>query len=251
MTSGHVAVIDIGKTNAKLALVDLADLSEIAVVKQPNTVIPGPPYPHFDVEGHWTFLLENLAHFQIGYGVDAIVVTTHGAAAALINKAGELAAPIIDYEFTGPESLAAEYDVLRAPFSETGSPRLAMGLNVGAQIHYQFETLPGLRSAVQQIVMYPQYWGLRLTGVGATDVTSLGAHTDLWNPFDNRFSALVDRLGIAGIIAQPRSCSDVLGPIPARNRVAHRAETWHAGLLRDPRFKCIAVAASAVQQSAF
>ena len=58
MTSGHVAVIDIGKTNAKLALVRLSDLSEIAVVTRPNTVLSGPPYPHFDVDGHWAFILE-------------------------------------------------------------------------------------------------------------------------------------------------------------------------------------------------
>jgi len=39
----HVAVIDIGKTNAKLALVDLNKLKELAVVTRPNTVLPGPP----------------------------------------------------------------------------------------------------------------------------------------------------------------------------------------------------------------
>lgn len=52
MTTGHVAVIDIGKTNAKLALVSLSDLSELAVITRPNTVLPGPSYPHFDVDGH-------------------------------------------------------------------------------------------------------------------------------------------------------------------------------------------------------
>ena len=34
----HVAVIDIGKTNAKLALVEDGSLQEIAVVTRPNTV---------------------------------------------------------------------------------------------------------------------------------------------------------------------------------------------------------------------
>ncbi|MEM1427972.1 MAG: FGGY-family carbohydrate kinase [Pseudomonadota bacterium] len=213
MTGGHVAVIDIGKTNAKLALVDPTDLSEIAVVTQPNTVRPGPPYPHFDVERHWAFLLDNLRSLHGEHGVAAITITTHGAAAALIGREGALAAPILDYEYTGPERLAPAYDALRPPFSETGSPRLAMGLNVGAQLHYQFETLPGVRAATRSVVTYPQYWALRLTGVAATDVTSLGAHTDLWNPFEGRFSALVDRLGLAGKMAPPRPCGDVLGPI--------------------------------------
>ena len=213
MTSGHVAVIDIGKTNAKLALVDLADLSEIAVVTQRNVALEGPPYPHFDVERHWTFLLNHLAEFQANHGIDAISVTTHGAAVALLDADGGLAAPIIDYEYTGPEALAPTYDVMRPAFSETGSPRLTMGLNVGAQLHYQFEIVPGLRQKMQTIVTYPQYWGFRLTGVAATDVTSLGTHTDLWNPYEKQFSSLVERLGIADKMAPTRPCQDVLGPI--------------------------------------
>ncbi|MDB2369154.1 FGGY-family carbohydrate kinase [Octadecabacter sp.] len=213
MTIDHVAVIDIGKTNAKLALVKLADLSEIAVVTQPNVVLDGPPYPHFDVEGHWTFLLDHLRDFHANHGIDAISITTHGAAAALLGADGTLAAPILDYEHTGPDALAATYDVLRPPFAETGSPRLAMGLNLGAQIHYQFETVPDLRAMTETIVTYPQYWGFRLTGVAATDVTSLGTHTDLWNPYERRFSSLVARLGITDKIAAPTPCDDVIGPI--------------------------------------
>lgn len=213
MTAGHVAVVDIGKTNVKLVLVDLADLAEIAVVTRANIVRPGPPYPHFDVDATWAFLLEQLGQFHAAYGVSAIVVTTHGAAAALLNADGELAAPIMDYEHDGPDTLTDAYDALRPPFSETGSPRLAMGLNVGAQIHYQFESVPGLRESVQTVVTYPQYWAHRLCGIAATDVTSLGAHSDLWNPYRATFSSAMDRLGLSGKMAAPRTCSDVLGTV--------------------------------------
>jgi sugar (pentulose or hexulose) kinase len=213
MTDRHVAVIDIGKTNAKLALVRLSDLSEIAVVTRSNRVLPGPPYPHFDVEGHWAFLLDGLAQFHAEHGIAAITVTTHGAAAALIAEDGSLAAPILDYEHTGPDDIAKAYDALRPPFTETGSPRLAMGLNLGAQLHWQFHRDPGLRDRVWRVVTYPQFWSHRLTGVVATEVTSLGCHTDLWNPFAGRFSSLPQALGIDGKIAPPRKPGDVLGPI--------------------------------------
>ncbi len=213
MKAGHVAVIDIGKTNAKLALVDLADLSELAVVTRPNKVLPGPPWPHFDVEGHWAFLLEGLSRFHKMHGINAISVTTHGACAALLAADGSLAAPILDYEHTGPDEVAKDYDAIRPLFSETGSPRLAVGLNIGAQLHWQFLSDPTLKERTSQIVTYPQYWGHRLTGIGATDVTSLGCHTDLWNPSEGRFSSLAYRLGIAEKLAAPRRPSDVLGPI--------------------------------------
>jgi len=211
----HVAVIDIGKTNAKLALVEGGSLREIAVVTRPNRVIPGPPYPHFDLDGHWDFFLTHLAAFQVAHGVDAISVTTHGAAAVLLDAQGGLAAPMLDYEHAGPDDLAADYDALRPDFALTGSARLPMGLNLGAQLHWLLETQPGLRDRLAHVLTYPQYWGWRLTGVMATDVTSLGCHTDLWAPFEARFSPLVARLGLEGRIAPARRSDAVLGGLRA------------------------------------
>ncbi|MEM7752289.1 MAG: FGGY-family carbohydrate kinase [Pseudomonadota bacterium] len=211
--TGHVAVIDIGKTNAKLVLVDRESLTEIAVITRPNAVLPGPPWPHFDVEGHWAFLLRGLRDFHAEYGIDAISVTTHGACAALLDKDGTLAAPILDYECAGPDDLAQAYDAIRPPFCQTGSPKLAGGLNIGAQLFWQFQMDPGLKDRTHQIVTYPQFWGARLTGVTATDVTSLGCHTDLWNPAAGDVSSLVETLGIADKLARVRKPSDILGPI--------------------------------------
>lgn len=213
MTGEYVAVIDIGKTNAKLAIVRRSDLLEIAVVTRPNKVLPGPPYPHFDVDGHWEFILDGLSRFHAEHGLNAITITTHGAAAAMLAKDGSLAAPVLDYEHTGPNECAQEYDAIRPPFSETGSPRLSMGLNLGAQLHWQFLTDPALLHRVGHVVTYPQFWAHRLTGVFATDVTSLGCHTDLWNPHECRFSSLPEALGIADRIAPPRKPGDVLGTV--------------------------------------
>jgi len=209
----HIAVIDIGKTNAKLALVDLSTLTEIAVVTRPNIVLPGPPYPHYDVEGHWTFLLNALAQFNKDHRVDAISVTTHGACAALLDATGALAAPILDYEHSYPDEIVAAYDAIKPDFAQTGSPKLAGGLNIGAQLHWLFESDPDLKDRTSQIVTYPQYWGHRLTGVTATDVTSIGCHTDLWNPYKGAFSDLPENLGIRDKIAPVRRPSDIVGTI--------------------------------------
>lgn len=213
MRPAHVAIIDIGKTNAKLALVDTSDLSETAVVTRPNTVLTSPPYPHFDVDGIWAFLTDALTAFHADNGIDAISITTHGAAGALIAADGRLAVPILDYEHTGPDTVAEDYDAIRPDFEETGSPRLPMGLNLGAQIHWQFSQDPTLRDRTKSIVTYPQYWGHRLTGVLASDVSSLGCHTDLWNPFEGRFSSLVDRLEIADRMAPAQKSANLLGPL--------------------------------------
>ncbi|WP_128255445.1 FGGY-family carbohydrate kinase [Falsirhodobacter deserti] len=210
MTPRHIAVIDVGKTNAKLALVDAATLTEIAVTTRPNTVLPGPPYPHFDLEGHWQFFLDGLAAFHRDHGIDAISITTHGAAAVLLSADGTLATPMLDYEHDiGAD---AGYDAIRPDFATTGSPRLPCGLNLGSQLHWLLAD-PDIAARTSHVLTYPQYWAWRLTGVMASDVTSLGCHTDLWNPWEGSFSPLVDRLGLDGKMAPARSSSDVLGKV--------------------------------------
>jgi sugar (pentulose or hexulose) kinase len=209
----HVAVIDIGKTNAKLALVRLPDLAEVAVRRRPNAVLPGPPYPHFDADALWDFIRDGLRELNLAAPVDAIVVTTHGSAAALVGADGRLAMPVLDYEHDGPAELAAEYDALRPGFAETGSPRLSRGLNLGAQLHWQARAFPDAFARVARILTWPQYWSFRLSGVAACDYCSLGAHSDLWNPGARTFSSLVDRLHLRARFPRVAAPGEVLGPI--------------------------------------
>ena len=194
----HIAVIDIGKTNAKLLLIDLATGLDTRVFKTPNRVLPTVPYPHFDTDALWDFLLASLKTLAAEQPIDAISITTHGACAALMDFDGNLAMPILDYEHPDPDSLPA-YANLRPPFAETGSPRLPGGLNLGAQIYWQSQTFPEAFARTKHILTYPQYWAYRLTGVPASEVTSLGSHTDLWNPWEAKFSTLVTHQGWTGL----------------------------------------------------
>jgi sugar (pentulose or hexulose) kinase len=88
-----------------------------------------------------------------------------------------------------------------------------VGLNLGAQIHWQFTRDTSLRDRTKAIITYPQYWGHRLTGVLASDVSSLGCHTDLWNPYKAEFSSLADHLEIRDKLAPARKSTDVLGSL--------------------------------------
>ncbi|MFK0205127.1 FGGY-family carbohydrate kinase [Agrobacterium sp. NPDC090283] len=211
---GRVAVIDIGKTNAKVVVIDTGSGEEIAGEKRTNPVLRHGPYPHYDVEMLWRFILSALQQFGQKPGFDAISITTHGASAALLNGNGDLAMPVLDYEHGYPAAIQEAYRRIRPDFAETGSPQLPVGLNLGAQIHFQKVAFPDDFSRVRSIVTYPQYWAGRLTGVQATETTSLGCHTDLWNPRRKSFSSLVEHLDIAHLMAPVRSAFDVLGTIP-------------------------------------
>lgn len=209
----RVAVIDIGKTNAKLALVDLESLTERDVRKVPNHVLGDGPYPHFDTEALWGFILDGLTALSANNRIDAISITTHGVAAALLDEAGELVLPVLDYEHDGPQRMAASYDALRPPFAETGTPRLPVGLNLGAQFWWQSQAFPEAFARVRTILTYPQYWTWRLTGTAAAEVTSLGCHTDLWSPAARDYSSMVDALGWRKLFPGIRPAADRLGTI--------------------------------------
>lgn len=209
----RIAVLDIGKTNAKVVVVEVASGGEIATLKMPNHVLTGPPYPHYDVEGIWSFALDALARFAIEPGYDAISITTHGACAALLDAEGQLALPVLDYEHAYPQHVRDAYSALRPAFAETASPSLANGLNLGAQLHYQKECFPAEFASVSTILTYPQYWAFRLTGIAANEATSLGCHTDLWQPGRGEYSTLVDALGLRRLMAPVRSAFDMLGHV--------------------------------------
>lgn len=213
MVPRHVAVVDIGKTNAKLALVDLESRSGLATLRRPNRVLPGPPYPHHDIASLWSFIVDGLATLRRGFPVDAISVTTHGATAALVDAAGEPVLPVLDYEFDGPDRLRDAYEAVRPSFSESGTPKLPLGLNLGAQLFWLQRSFPAEFARARSILTYPQFWTRKLTGVAASEVTSLGCHSDLWNPHGRDFSSLVAAMGWRGLFPPLRRASDVLGPV--------------------------------------
>ncbi len=189
-----IAVIDIGKSNAKLALVDRETRQVRDTRTTPNTVVTGGPYPHYDVDGIWAWIKGGLAAFSGSAEIDTIAVTTHGACFVLL-AGDELALPVIDYEYAALDDIAAEYRAVRGAFSETLSPDLPNGLNAGRQIFWQSRRFPDAFARADAIVPYPQYWSWRLSGVKASETTSLGCHTDLWNPRAGTFSGLAEAEG--------------------------------------------------------
>lgn len=218
----NVAVVDIGKTNAKVVVYDLDRQCEVAALTTPNRMSNDGPYPHFDTDGLWDFVLASLAELSRDHPVDAISVTTHGASITLVEGEG-LALPVMDYEFPLDPQTLADYRSIRPDFAETQSPALPGGLNVGAQLFYLERHFPD-RFAAASILTYPQFWAWKLCGVMACEVTQLGAHTDLWCPAERRFSSLVEGQGWGEKFAPLRPAFDQLGDLKPEIRAAMPGE---------------------------
>jgi sugar (pentulose or hexulose) kinase len=194
-----VAVLDVGKSNVKLSLVDADERVVLTSRTTPNRVRTDGPYPHFDLDGLWTWFIEGLRGFSATRRIDAIVTTTHGACFVVV-AGDQPALPVLDYEFAGPDTISAEYDAVRGGFRETLSPSLPGGLNAGRQLFWLSRAFPTDFARADAILPYPQYWVMRLTGRKVSEVTSFGAHTDLWNPRAAGFSRLAEDQGWAALV---------------------------------------------------
>ncbi len=207
-----VAVLDVGKTNAKLSVVDVEQGRETWSVRRPNNLVQGPAGRELDVVAIESWFIESLRAAPDKERIGVIVPIAHGAAAVLVDHAGEvLAAP--DYEDSCFDHVSEEYAQLRDAYSLTFSPNLPQGLNLGRQLFYLQSRRPELFQRTAQILLYPQYWAWRLSGVLAAEVTSLGTHTDLWRPHERAYSQLARKQGWARLMPPQRGANDRLGRV--------------------------------------
>jgi len=167
-----------------------------------------------DVVGIERWLRETLAAFPDKAAIEALVPVAHGAAAVLLDSEEQVHfAP--DYEDQAFELVAETYRMQRDPFSETFSPFLPLGLNMGRQLYF-LESLHATQfKRTQSCLLYPQYWAWRLCGEKASEVTSLGCHTDLWRPREAKPSRLAERRGWSRLLPALRVASDTLGRVSA------------------------------------
>jgi len=211
MKDRMVVVLDVGKTMAKASLWDASGRLVRRVVR-PNARALSAEYPALDATGIEAWFGEALKQFA-GLGrIGAIIPVAHGAAAAIVRD-GVLSAPPMDYEYEPSQEDREAYQRQRDGFSHTGSPAMGLALNLGQQLHCLEAIRPGLLIGDALILPWPQYWAWVLSGVAASEVTSLGSHTDLWSPARNCASDMAMRRGWAARLAPLRQAHDVLGPI--------------------------------------
>ena len=231
-------VLDIGKTNVKLTALD-SGATVLAQVRRANAPVDLPPYRQADVEAIWQWLMHTLAAWAERFDIRAIVPVTHGATAALVDAHG-LVLPVLDYE--ADLVAAAGYADVRPAFAQTCSPALSAGLNLGRQLYWQQRTYPDSFRRASHILTYPQYWAWRLSGVAAGEVTSLGCHTDLWQPHTAQYSSLVRAMGWEALLPPLRAAGATLGTVtptvaartglPPDCRVVNGIHDSNASLLR-------------------
>jgi sugar (pentulose or hexulose) kinase len=200
----------VGKTSVKLTVAD-EEGRALETQTCASRVLDEPPYPHFDVEKTWGFITDTLAVLAKRHRVGCIVPVAHGACAAIVGDAN-LDLPILDYEHELSD-VDRDYEPLARDFERTGSPELPHGLNLGRQLFWLERHHPEAFRKARFILPYPQYWAYQLSGVARTEITSLGCHTDLWQPSLRRFSAFAESRGYAARFAPMASAWQRIGRV--------------------------------------
>ena len=175
-----------GKTNAKLTLIDPALGQEVWSTRRANNVVQGAAGRELDVVAIEALAARIAARNAPGRERIAVIVPiAHGAAAVLVDRAGEVVvAP--DYEDPCFDEVSAQYLPLRDDYSLTFSPSLPLGLNLGRQLFYLQTRRADLFQRSAHVLLYPQYWSWRLSGAMAAEFTSLGTHTPICGARTNR-----------------------------------------------------------------
>jgi len=208
-------VIDIGKSNAKLLLLDAAG-TVVERHSRANASVTSPlGYPALDVHGLEQWMQSTLRASAHARRCGHVITSTHGAAFVALDEAG-LAWEPLDYEFeavalTGAADAA--FHAASGDFRQTLSPELPAGLNAARQLHWLQSTQPAAWRRTRTLLPYPQYWAWLLGGVACSEVSSLGCHTHLWSPVRGDFSDLAVSKGWAHLFAPMRPAWDVLGTV--------------------------------------
>jgi len=209
-----IAMLDIGKTNKKCFVFD----EDYRIVFEKTTALPETTdedgYPCEDLELLKDWILDAIAgilndgRFQIR----AVNMTTYGASFVYLDEHGETLTPLCNYLKPFPEALQKQFfDTYGGQAKialETASPVLG-NLNSGLQLYRLKHQKPLIFNRIKYAVHLPQYisWlvGAAKSGddlksspdLAASEITSIGCHTMLWDFQKNDYHDWVKSEGIA------------------------------------------------------
>lgn len=214
---GRIAVIDHGKTNIRVsACTDTGVVLETLSV--PNTVQPGPPWGHHDLAGLGDWVFANLAELCKRHPIAHVIASGHGSGGVLVlddpDAGGDGAAlPMIDYEQPVPSGLDADYVPLSGGFFDRGSRTMMAATHQARQMFWMARAEPSAFARARWYLGVPQYWAWRLSGVAASETTSMGAQSHLWNVPDRRWAPIVTGQGWVHLLPAFAPSWAVLGPL--------------------------------------
>ena len=100
--------------------------------------------------------------------------------------------PMIDYEQAIPEDIDRAYEKLCGDFYDRGSKIMGSASHAARQMFWVETVEPDKFNNSKWALGIAQYWAWRLSGIAVSEVTALGAQSNLWNTLNKRWSTIVN-----------------------------------------------------------
>lgn len=207
-----IVVVDVGYTNTK-AILFSNDLKIVAERKMPSSHRDGPDYKIIDAKPVFKFLEASLKELDAILPVDAIVPSAHGACIVNLDDHEELAFPIMDYASEPPAEIVTEFRKHQPVFSEVFCPLLPMTLTHALQLFWLQKNDPQKFARVKTIMPWMQYIAFKLSGVAATEISSMACQSMLIDVNTGEPSSLAKTFGWDKKFAPRQPAWQVLGKL--------------------------------------
>ncbi len=214
-----IAVLDVGKTNIKLAAAT-ANGEVVEALSIPNPVLAGAPWAFHDLPAIGEWALSALAGLCRKHPIGHFIAVGHGVTGVLVGDDPDTGGdgtvlPMIDYEQSLPDGLADEYAALAGSFFDRGSAIMMSATHQARQLYWMQRDRPEQFARARWALGLPQYWAWRLSGRAVSEASYLGAQSHLWNVRDGCWSPIVAERGWQHLMPPLALAWDVTGPIRA------------------------------------
>lgn len=200
MKEDAIAVLDAGKTNKKVLIYNKQLNIQAKETKSIGEITDDKGLKLEQPEAVFDWFLFILKKFSNKYNIKAISVATHGAMGVCIDEYGRITCPPLAYtnepgrEFC--DNFYAEYGDRAELQVKTATAEIGQMINFGKMIYYFKLHCADKLEKTKYILHYPQYFGYKLTGNAAAEITMLGSHTYLYDHINKTYSDVAKKLGI-------------------------------------------------------
>ncbi|SDL50358.1 Sugar (pentulose or hexulose) kinase [Catalinimonas alkaloidigena] len=196
------AIFDIGKTNKKFLLFDegFRIVKEVSIHPDDSADEDGFPCEDLPRLMSWMQQTWDEARRTPDYQIRSLNFTTYGASFVHLDADGHPVAPLYNYLKPLPpdvrDQFYADYGPADQLARETASPALDL-LNSGLQLYWLKQARPDVFAQIHISLHLPQFCSFLFTGHQASELTSIGCHTALWDYDQNTYHRWVNAEGIA------------------------------------------------------
>src|SRR5437773_604211 len=201
MSDPAIVIFDVGKTNKKVLLFN--DQYEVLLEEcvHFDETVDEDGFPCEDMNALTKWLEQKFSEilFKKDIDVKAVNFSAYGASLVYIDQRGNRIAPLYNYLKPYPQNLSSQFYDRHGGEAKiakvTASPSLG-SLNSGMQLYRLKYEQPKLFEGIAFALHLPQYLSYTLADVPASEITSIGCHTRLWNFQKNKYHSWVQKEGL-------------------------------------------------------